>query len=136
MRAGLFILLVGLAGTAFAGSGDPTTYYVRYAVNMDFLPPLIGEKSCVHGEACEIVHLDHFSLILVTLDREGDADAGRLTIHCLLRACALRDGQRSAKFRKKSHLVRFDVDDREYSSHNLAVIRSRGNLIGEILLAY
>lgn len=121
---------------AFADPGKPQTYYVRYAINMDFLPPLIGERQCMRFQPCDVVKLDHFGLKLTAKGHEFDADVGTLEIDCRYRECALERGQRSTAFRKNGGLARFDVDDREYFKDNLAVFRYRGNLIGEILLAY
>lgn len=134
----MFILLAIFAdaGNALADPGRPPTFYVRYAVNMDFLPPLIGEKRCVWFEPCDIVKLSHFSLTLTAQGRDFSEDKGQLEIYCRNRECALERGQRVTSYRKKGRLARFDVDDREYFKDSLAVMRYRGTIIGEILLAY
>ena len=138
MRAFLFVFLeifVGASDT-LADPARPQTFYVRYAVNMDFLPPLIGEKRCRLFKPCDIVRLDHFSLTLVAEGWDSREDKGTLVIYCQNRECALERGQRTISYRKKERLTRFEVDDREYSKDSLAVMRYRGNSIGEILLAY
>jgi hypothetical protein len=138
VRAIVFILLavVAGAGNALADPGRPQSFDVRYAINMDFLPPLVGERRCLLYRPCDIVKLDHFSLTLTAQGRDYHEDRGQLAIHCRYRDCALERGQRSTSYRKKGAMMHFDVDDREYFNDSLAVMRYRGNLIGEVLLAY
>jgi hypothetical protein len=138
MRLVILMLLAGLATACpiFAIAGDATEFNVRYAVNMEFLPPLIGERLCVRVKPCEIVRLDHFGLTLTMQAQPVDARSGRLTIDCEGRECALKDGLRSIDFRKNKRFVRFKVDCREYMLRGRTVIRYPGEEIGEILLAY
>lgn len=126
------------AGAASADPGPPQTYYVRYAINMDFLPPLIGEKRCVRFRPCHLAELRQFRLTLTTLERDsfGYGENGRLVIDCPGRECALQEGQDDIEFKKPKRVVHFDVDDREYPKRNQAVMRYRGELIGEVFLAY
>lgn len=138
MRLAVLTLLAGLATgcPTFAIADDAQTINVRYAINMEFLPPLIGEKTCVRAKPCEIIRLDHFGLTLTAPAWDADLRSGRLTIDCHGRECALKDGLRSIDFRKNRRFVRFKVDDREYSLSGRVVLRYPGNEIREILLAY
>ena len=137
MRLVIFLLLLGVvAGNAFPACADPRTYYVRYAVNMDFLPPLIGERKCICTKPCDIVKLEQFRVILTAPAAAHEHKTGRLVVDCPRRSCALKDGARSVDFRKVRRFVQFKLDDREYPRDGRAVLRSRGKEIGEILLAY
>jgi hypothetical protein len=137
MRLAILILSAGLATgwPVFVIADDARTINVRYAVNMVFLPPLIGEKTCVRAKPCEIIRLGHFGLTLTVPAWDAGLRSGRLTIDCQGRECALKDGLRSIDFRKNRRFVRFKVDDREYSLSGRAVLRYPGDEIGEILLA-
>jgi hypothetical protein len=120
---------------ALADPAPPETFYVRYAIKLNYLPPLIGEKSCNKGWPCELVSLDRLTITL-TAPYERSGSNGVLTIDCELRRCALRDGERRVQFRKRGRFIGFTVTDREYDISKSAVIRYPGETIGEILLAY
>ena len=132
----LLLAVLGTGWPTFVMANDTQMIVVRYAVNMEFLPPLIGEKTCVRAKPCKIVKLDHFGLTLLLSAQQAKTQPGRLMIDCTGRKCALKDGLRSIDFRKNKRFVRFKVDDREYSLNGRTVLRHPGNDIGEILLAY
>ena len=138
MRLGYWVFFAALATAcpALAVAGDTQAINVRYAVNMEFLPPLLGERTCLPATPCEIVRLDHFTLILIVAAEPAEGRSDRLTIDCSGRECALKDGRRSIDFSKNKRFVHFKVDNREYALNGRTVLRYRGDEIGEILLAY
>ncbi|MDB5554114.1 MAG: hypothetical protein JWL86_4098 [Rhizobium sp.] len=137
MRLGIFLVfaLFLAAGAAVADSTPRKTFYVRYAINMDFLPPLIGEMRCERGKPCDIVKLQHFNVVLTSSLNKKGGKSDTIAIDCKWRQCAV-EGRRSLAVKKKTPYVGLDVTDRMDDSVLQKLVLRKRNQIGEILLAY